>query len=832
MALRLTGPSLVLDGPPDPAALSAQASVALAAGDLIAYRRLFAQAGEHTDVHRRHRARCALLEAALKSTAGASPRRASQIFIAIAGHAIALLEEEPREPVLLNYAGVALYELWSLDAAQALFAAALRLDPSLPHVRGNLDQVASRRCVVRGRRSEALAAVHPLAARANAVAARAQPASGLTLSLCMIVRDEEEMLPRCLAAAAPAVDELIVVDTGSTDRTVEIARSFGARVIEHAWTGSFSDARNVSFDAATGDWIMYLDADEVLVGEDADKLRAVTGRTWREAFYLVETNFTGDLEEGTAVTHNAMRIFRNRPEYRFTGRLHEQIGQTLPGYLPERLEQTSIRVEHYGYLGAVRDAKEKSRRNIELLLAQQAESADTPFLHFNLGSEYAAAGDAHAALAEFQRAWAMVEADPHGEAYEFTPSLISRLVKSLRVCGRNEDAIERARDGLARFPGFTDLVFEQATAAIALGREAEAIANYERCLDLGDAPARYTATRGCGTFLPRIALAELHLHHGELEPARELLDWCLTHHPAFFGTILPYASARLRGGAPADEVSEEIEARVATLTPTIRFMLGTALYEAGAAAAAERQYQLVLERQPHSAQARVALAEVLLYMRRYEEAAGTAAQLPAESPLGAIAARSELFARIAGGDHSGLVAARERARAAGLDPAELNLFDGWAALAAGRAPAAPVALAAVPLLATILEALLRVEEFTIFETLVPLLRDSDLVTREQRELLAGIYHRRGFLASAAAEWMAVCSEQPDARALLGLARVAARQGMHEDVAVFAAEALGLAPGSAEAKSLLARARSGGARGADLAAARLGAPAQVASITVR
>src|SRR5581483_4111105 len=108
-------------------------------------------------------------------------------------------------------------------------------------------------------------------------------------------------------------------------------------------------------------------------------------------------------------------------------------------------------------------------------------------------------------------AWEMIEGDPHGGVFEFTPSLISRLVRALRICGRPEDAIERARDGLARFPGFTDLVFEQATASIALGREAEAVAFYETCMEMGDAPSRYTATVGCGTYLPRIALAELAL---------------------------------------------------------------------------------------------------------------------------------------------------------------------------------------------------------------------------------------------------------------------------------------------------------------------------------
>ena len=102
-------------------------------------------------------------------------------------------------------------------------------------------------------------------------------------------------------------------------------------------------------------------------------------------------------------------MFRNRPEYRFEGRLHEQIGQCLPGYLPERIEATSVRIEHFGFISVVRDTREKSRRNIELLRLQQAESEPTPFMHFNLGCEYAAAGDRAAALVEFERAWEMLE---------------------------------------------------------------------------------------------------------------------------------------------------------------------------------------------------------------------------------------------------------------------------------------------------------------------------------------------------------------------------------------------------------------------------------------
>ena len=97
----------------------------------------------------------------------------------------------------------------------------------------------------------------------------------------------------------------------------------------------------------------------------------LTRQVWREAFYLLETSYTGEEDDGTGVVHNTLRVFRNRDHYRFEGRLHEQV-TGLPHDVPGRIEQTTVRVQHYGYLGSVRDAKAKSQRNIELLRAQQA----------------------------------------------------------------------------------------------------------------------------------------------------------------------------------------------------------------------------------------------------------------------------------------------------------------------------------------------------------------------------------------------------------------------------------------------------------------------------
>ncbi len=801
----------------------------LAAADVGGYARLLESIETIEDPHRRYWAGAGVIEQGLAASASAPPARRPLVLAALAAGALELLAGEPSEPRLLDYAGIALSELYMFDAAEAMFDASARLDAHLEGLDGHVRELAERRRRAPGfaRAAAPDGTLAELARRALEIAALARPAAGLRLSLCMIVRDEQEMLPRCLAAVAAAVDEIVIVDTGSSDDTIALARSFGARVIEQEWSGSFAQARNVSFDAADGDWVMYLDADEVLVAEDAHLLRSLTGRTWREAFYLAETNYTGDADEGAAVAHNALRVFRNRPEYRFEGRLHEQIAHRLPAYLPERIEATNIRVEHYGYLGGVRDARGKSARNIELLRLQLEESKATPFLHYNLGCEYAAAGDSAGALVELERSWQMLEGLPDRDSHPFAPALCSRLVKALSACDRPLDALALAEEGLDRFPGFTDLLLEQARAAIALDRRALAIELCERCIEMGEPPPRYTATVGVGTYLPMLHLAELRRAEGDIAGAIEQLERCLRGYPGFVGSVLPYASALLASGIEADAVVDELERHTPDPGPAARFLLGTALYEGGATSAGELQFRAVLERQPHSGRARVALAEALLAQRRYLEAAAEAGTLSSEDPLALLACRSELFARIAAADadargaadaadatatagtaagqaDAAIAGALARARAAGMAQEELELFSAWQQLISRGHTDIELDAAAVPLLTVMLEALLRVHDFEPFEALLGLLDRCAVDLRERHELRAEMYMRRGFVASAAEEWMAVCRQAPDTRALLGLARVAAATGMSREVGDFAAAALSHDPDNEAAALLLSQ----------------------------
>jgi glycosyltransferase involved in cell wall biosynthesis len=792
-------PSPAGESPLFAAELSARADGMLARRDVDGYRTLFALASRLEDPSRRYHARVALLGRGLAAAATLPAGPAAAVLMRVADAAVEALEAQPSEPVVLNAAGTALLALGELGGAEAVCEAVQRLDPTLAGVERTLAAARSGRPSA----SSVDAARANVARRAILAAERARPAAGLTLSLCMIVRDEEEMLPRCLGAIAPVVDEIIVVDTGSRDATIEIARSFGARVIERAWTDSFAEARNVSFDAATGDWLIFLDADEVLVSEDAEQLRALTGHTWREAFYLVATSYLGETGDGFAGADNLLRVFSNRPQYRFTGRVHEQITHSLPVWAPGRIHQTTVRIRHYGYLESVRSAKAKSQRNIELLRKQAVESPPDAFHHFNLGSEHAADGDTAAALAEFERAWSMIVAQPAGVDYRYGPPLVARLVEAMRRSGRLDDGAALAAEGLRRYPEFTDLVFAQARIAFETGALDDAREHYRRCIALGDAPARYRPIVGSGTYLPRIALAQLALSDGDDELARQLLMWCLECSPTFHGAIAPYVTLLLRSGVGREATVADVETRVKPMTPAVRFALGSALQVARAWGAAARQYRSVVFDQPDDVQARVALAETLLLSGDNDGAASQAAAVSADSAGAATALRIELCALISGGNLTAASGALARARA-GLSEIEGNVFATWLALASGVPLPPSLPVEAAPSLTAILETLLRARGFQQFEVLLPALEASDLPTRQRRELLGEIYLRHGFLASAAKEWMAVCAERPDGAALLGLARVAVAHDQPQDAAIFAGGALELEPENAAAAEILAR----------------------------
>src|SRR5208282_6889122 len=146
------------------------------------------------------------------------------------------------------------------------------------------------------------------------------------LSLCMIVRNEEPLLPGCLESVRGVVDEIVAVDTGSSDATPEIVRTHGGLLLRHTWRDDFSAARNVSLDGATGDWILCMDADERLRPEEHGRLRRLIERSASEDAFLVPIR--SETPTGVQLTRGH-RLFRNRKGIRFSGRIHEQISPSF-----------------------------------------------------------------------------------------------------------------------------------------------------------------------------------------------------------------------------------------------------------------------------------------------------------------------------------------------------------------------------------------------------------------------------------------------------------------------------------------------------------------------
>lgn len=229
------------------------------------------------------------------------------------------------------------------------------------------------------------------------------------ISLCMIVKNEERFLAHCLAAARPLVDEICIVDTGSTDRTESIAHSFGAEVRRIEWPKSFAKARNVSLDMAHGEWILFLDADEVIRGETARGLRELCDNPRLIGAHF---RFVNHYDERKKIECLIMRFFRNAPQHRFTGAIHEQV---LPSVLETGVKtgqvvlETTIVVDHYGYSDAVRAEKSKDERNRTLFLDALAEEPDNAYLWFKYADFLRRFDDADAIIAAFEETCRILE---------------------------------------------------------------------------------------------------------------------------------------------------------------------------------------------------------------------------------------------------------------------------------------------------------------------------------------------------------------------------------------------------------------------------------------
>jgi len=204
------------------------------------------------------------------------------------------------------------------------------------------------------------------------------------ISLCMIVKNEEHFLADCLKSVADLVSEIVIVDTGSNDRTIEIARTFNARVFQIEWENDFAKARNYGLKKATYPWILYLDADERLHSPYHPLIREAVSASRYDAYYLRVRSEVHEILGKVPHIQAYPRLFRKKPGVYFVGRIHEQITPSIQKQNGQ-FALLNVEIEHLGYNLTQEEMRAKVQRNLESLIKQVDDEPENAYARFQLG---------------------------------------------------------------------------------------------------------------------------------------------------------------------------------------------------------------------------------------------------------------------------------------------------------------------------------------------------------------------------------------------------------------------------------------------------------------
>ena len=302
----------------------------------------------------------------------------------------------------------------------------------------------------------------------------------------MIVRNEERFIRQCLSSVKDYVHDIVVVDTGSQDSTVEIARQFGAGIYNHPWNGSFAEARNHCFAYAMGDWILVLDADEMLASRDAQQLQTLIGTTQSYGFKLIQRtylwnanyvcvsrnpkNYEEGREYSNCVDVDVIRLFRNDNRIRYRGRVHELVE---PAFSVNRLpsENTSLVIHHFGKVGDPTRLEAKKWLYLDLGRKKAQDDCTDPMAQFELGVQ----------LYELER---YAECIPYFEtSLKLNPTFDMALLYIAKAChltGRMEEASRYFQKCLKRGRDNDKVLFDYANFVRDRGHLRAAIRLYQK----------------------------------------------------------------------------------------------------------------------------------------------------------------------------------------------------------------------------------------------------------------------------------------------------------------------------------------------------------------
>lgn len=328
------------------------------------------------------------------------------------------------------------------------------------------------------------------------------------ISICMIVKNEEACLEACLNAFASYGYEIVIADTGSTDRTKEIAANYTKHIYDYTWTNDFSAARNFIMEKATNEFVLMIDADEVVTNFEQKEVEQLLQLHRTDIGRLIRNNEYERNGQKYRYQERVNRLF-SKECYYYEGSIHEQLvpkeGIQMGTYL------IPIEMSHSGYEGNLEVRRKKTKRNIELLLLSREKHPDDPYLIYQLGKSYYMQEDYQQAAEYFREAL----------SYDLNITLeyVIDLVESFGYALLNTEQYEEALLLEAVYGDFAytaDFVFLMGLIYLNNAKFTEAIREFKKATTM-----KLSKMEGCNSFLAYYNLGVIYECLGETKKAME-----------------------------------------------------------------------------------------------------------------------------------------------------------------------------------------------------------------------------------------------------------------------------------------------------------------------
>lgn len=337
----------------------------------------------------------------------------------------------------------------------------------------------------------------------------------MRLSACIVVKNEATTLQSTLESVRGYADEIVVVDGGSTDDSVQVAQAKGARVFVDL--GDVSAARNRALLEARGGHCLMIDGDEVARAATWDALWAFIAEGLYPRGRILQVSETSNGIASVWVT----RVCVNDRTFRYEGSIHEQ----LVG--PGRVANCGLVVDHSGYSPASLARKKTVARNLRLLEAELVNKPTDPYLHYQLGKTHFVAEEHARAVPSFEAALSLVPRDA-----SYRSALVCDLAYALKGSGRPDRALTLVREAQSVYPDYTDLWFLEGLCHMATGDVPGMLGAFRHCLVLGEAPS-YATVEGVGSYRAHYNLGLFHELSGDAGAARSEYEHALAACPSF-----------------------------------------------------------------------------------------------------------------------------------------------------------------------------------------------------------------------------------------------------------------------------------------------------------